>query len=156
MSGFGVVSFAALEEWLDYMGWLVALEVDSDNSLAVMHSCNSSGDRRLETMTPPSLSIVLMIFSRGSEESIVTSEGAMVMNIRGMISSNDSWNRACFKRARHESQDSMSIPGPVFPAGISWTFLLSPMWDSDSALWLYKGFMPHPLPDLPLSAHSIA
>lgn len=81
MSGFGVVSFAALEEWLDYMRWLVVLEVDGDNSLAVMHSCNSSGDKRLETMTPPSLSIILMIFSRGSEESIVTSEGAMVMTI---------------------------------------------------------------------------
>lgn len=73
------------------MGWLVVIEVDGDNPLAFMHSCKRSGDRKLETMTPPSRSIILMIFSRGSEESMVTSEGAMVMTIRGRrtILSND-------------------------------------------------------------------
>ena len=57
------------------------------NSLAPMHSFKSSGDRKLETMTPPSLSMNLMIFSRGSEESMVTSEGAMVIYVyqRGQI-----------------------------------------------------------------------
>jgi hypothetical protein len=49
------------------------------NLLASMHSFKSSGDRKLETITPPSLSMTLIIFSRGSEESMVTSEGAMVV-----------------------------------------------------------------------------
>lgn len=91
MSSLRVVSLAALEEWFNYMGWLVVIEVDGDNPLAFMHSCKRSGDKKLETMTPPSRWIILMIFPRGSEESMVTSEGAMMMTIRGRrtILSND-------------------------------------------------------------------
>ena len=91
VSSFGVVSFAALEERLDYMGWSVVTGVVGDNPLAFMHSCKRSGDRKLETKTPPSRSIISMIFSRGSEESMVTSEGAMFMTIRGRrtVMSND-------------------------------------------------------------------